>query len=179
MSRIHRVFGHVDLQTMLASSSSPQPEQNQPPSKKARLRTPDRPPSEKGRPLTGGPPWKPPSTAGAAEQDRPIPRHFEGIGKGSLGDNVPPPNWLCSSEGGAYQLAPGIKMTEEEIAKHIEEHYKPMKNVWRGNVTDLAKGMTVLWKGIKKGPRGGESTVAEWFHGKFHGWHDAWTAYVN
>ena len=29
-------------------------------------------------------------------------------------------------------------------------------------MTDLAKGMTVLWKDIKKGPRGRESTVPEW-----------------
>ena len=41
-----------------------------------------------------------------------------------------------------------------------------------GNILDLSTGMSVLWKGIKKGKSGGESTKYEYFNGKFHGWDD-------
>ena len=36
-----------------------------------------------------------------------------------------------------------------------------------------------LWKGIKKGKSGGESTKYEYFNGKFHGWADADWAWVS
>ena len=61
-------------------------------------------------------------------------------------------------------------MSPQEIDEWIQDNYKEVENAWEGNICDLSIGMSVLWKGIKKGKNGGESTTYEYFNGKFHGW---------
>jgi hypothetical protein len=63
-------------------------------------------------------------------------------------------------------------MSPQEIEVWIRDNYKEVGNAWEGNICDLSIGMSVLWKGIKKGRNGGESTTYEYFNGKFHGWDD-------
>ena len=53
----------------------------------------------------------------------------------------------------------GSRQLQREIAR-----------AWQGNVTELCLGMNCLWKGIKKGKSGGESTQYEYFNGIFRGW---------
>jgi hypothetical protein len=64
------------------------------------------------------------------------------------------------------------KKSPQEIDVWIRDNYKELGNGWEGNLRDLSRGMSVLWKGILKGKSGGESTKYEYFHGKFHGWSD-------
>ena len=67
----------------------------------------------------------------------------------------------------------GKVATEEEVQKMANgDYYKPLKWAWGGNISELTRDMDVLWKGVKKGKRGGESTAVEYFHGTFHGWFD-------
>jgi hypothetical protein len=70
-------------------------------------------------------------------------------------------------------------MSPQEIDAWVRDNYREMENAWQGNVTELARGMNCLWKGIKKGKSGGESTKYEYFNGKFHGWADADWAWVS
>ena len=113
--------------------------------------------------------------------------HFKGSGKGSLGEPVAPPQLLnpkaaaepgCSPPGWLAGR-PGKKMSPQEIDAWVRDNYREMENAWQGNVTELARGMNCLWKGIKKGKSGGESTKYEYFNGKFHGWADADWAWVS
>ena len=67
----------------------------------------------------------------------------------------------------------GNQAPEAEVQKMVNgDYYKPLRWAWGGNISELANNMDVLWKGVKKGKRGGESTAVEYFHGKFHGWFD-------
>ena len=101
--------------------------------------------------------------------------HFKGSGKGSLGEPVAPP----AEPVAPLQLSTGKKMSPQEIDAWVRANYKEMGNAWQGNVTELARGMNCLWKGIKQGKSGGESTKYEYFTGKFHGWADADFAIVS
>ena len=61
-------------------------------------------------------------------------------------------------------------MSPQEIGAWVRDNYKEIANAWQGNVTELCLGMNCLWKGIKKGKSGGESTQYEYFNGIFRGW---------
>ena len=107
--------------------------------------------------------------------------HFKGSGKGSLGDPIPLPQPLHvfrAEQPEAAELVDtrgntaGKKKSLQEIDVWIRDNYKELGNAWEGNLRDLSRGMSVLWKGILKGKSGGESTKYEYFHGKFHGWSD-------
>ena len=103
--------------------------------------------------------------------------HFKGSGKGSLGDMIPLPeplNVIRAEQPVASRPVDtaGKKMSPQEIDVWIGDNYKEVGNAWGGNILDLSTGMSVLWKGIKKGKSGGESTTYEYFNGKFHGWDD-------
>jgi hypothetical protein len=103
--------------------------------------------------------------------------HFKGSGKGSLGDTIPLPEPLNVSRAEQPVASRPVitackKMSPSEIDVWIRDNYKEVGNAWRGNILDLSTGMSVLWKGIKKGKSGGESTTYEYFNGKFHGWDD-------
>ena len=109
--------------------------------------------------------------------------HFKGSGRGSLGEPVAPLQ-LLNPKAAAEPVAPlqlsnaircgraGKKMSPQEIDAWVRDNFREMGNAWQGNVTELARGMNCLWKGIKKGKNGGESTKYEYFNGKFHGWAD-------
>ena len=105
--------------------------------------------------------------------------HFKGSGKGSFGDTIPHPEPLnvsraeqpvASEPADTRGNTAGKKMSPQEIDVWIRDNYKEVGNAWEGNIWDLSIGMSVLWKGIKKGKNGGESTTYEYFNGKFHGW---------
>ena len=107
--------------------------------------------------------------------------HFKGSGKGSLGDTIPHPEPLNVSRAEQPVASEpvdnrgntaGKKLSPQEIDGWIRHHYKEVGNAWTGNILELSTGMSVLWKGIKKGKSGGESTTYEYFNGKFHGWDD-------
>ena len=107
--------------------------------------------------------------------------HFKGSGKGSLGDTIPHPEPVNVSRAEQPVASEpvdnrgntaGKKMSPQEIDVWIRDNYKEVGNAWEGNILDLSTGMSVLWKGIKKGKSGGESTTYEYFNGKFHGWDD-------
>ena len=103
--------------------------------------------------------------------------HFKGSGKGSLGDRIPLPEPLNVSRAEQPVASRPVdtaskKMSPQEIDAWISDNYKEVRNAWEGNILDLSTGMSVLWKGIKKGKSGGESTTYEYFNGKFHGWDD-------
>jgi hypothetical protein len=122
-------------------------------------------------------------------------QHFKGSGRGSLGDAIPLPQPLddrTGSQGAAEHTQTGVtaaepaaavhlsnlivrsragkKMSPQEIGAWVRDNYKEIANAWQGNVTELCLGMNCLWKGIKKGKSGGESTQYEYFNGIFRGW---------
>jgi len=103
----------------------------------------------------------------------PPPPFFKGTGKGSLGDDVPmedvPLEEVPIEDVPVQEIPPPIKQTEAQIAQTIAEHYRPFPATWDGNVASLKKGMSVLWKGIKKTRSGNISGKVEYFNGIFHG----------
>ena len=171
--RIRLLFGYVDLATLMSSddldqrSRSPafgiiRTQMNEKGSGKANL----------GRTqLNSG-------DVSARPQQLPLGvEHFKGSGKGSLGDMIPLPeplNVIRAEQPVASRPVDtaGKKMSPQEIDVWIRDNYKEVGNAWGGNILDLSTGMSVLWKGIKKGKSGGESTTYEYFNGKFHGWDD-------
>ena len=173
--RIRLLFGYVDLATLMSSddlaqrSRSPafrifQTQMNEKGSGKANLgRT-----QMNSRDVSAGPQQLPLGV-----------EHFKGSGKGSLGDMIPHPEPLnviraeqpvASEPVDTRGNTAGKKMSPQEIDVWIRDNHKEVGNAWKGNILDLSTGMSVLWKGIKKGKSGGESTTYEYFNGKFHGW---------
>ena len=187
MARIRRLFGYVDLPTLMASADRDER------SRSPAHRIPSTQMIEKGSgkgslgDVMSGPQQLHAGAAslGAAEdtqtgltkaeRDFGL-EHFKGSGKGSLGDTIPVPQPLhdsIGSEGAAeHTRKAGKQMSPQEIDAWIQENYKELENPWQGNVTQLSSGMNCLWKGIKKGKNSGESTKYEYFNGIFHGWDD-------
>ena len=48
-------------------------------------------------------------------------------------------------------------------------YYETLRDLWAGDWSTLKKGDNVLWKGLKTGKKGQESTSYEFFNGVFHG----------
>ena len=163
MKRIRQLFGYVDLATLMASDDLDK-----------RSRSPE---------------LRIPSTQMEDVQ------HFKGSGKGSLRDAIPLPQPLhdrTGSLGAAEHTQTGVtaaepaaavhlsnlierrragkQMSPQEIGAWVRDNYREIANAWQGNVTELCLGMNCLWKGIKKGKSGGESTQYEYFNGIFRGW---------
>ena len=114
---------------------------------------------------------------------------YKGQGKyGSLGTPLP----LPVAESRSDDVATGSRPDEQasQIPKplpayspeEIEAQFGPDEDdyyrifpegFWNGkNIRDVRNGARVLWKGIKKGKSGGESTKEEYFSGLVHGWQD-------
>ena len=188
MKRIRQSFGYVDLATLMASDDFDQ-----------RSRSPRTgSPGAAEHTQTGVTAAEPAAAAYPSNptvRGRDDFEHFKGSGKGSLGDAIPLPQPLhdrTGSQGAAEHTQTGVtaaepaaalhlsnpilrsragkKMSPQEIDAWVRENYTEMANAWQGNVTELSRGMNCLWKGIKKGKSGSESTKCEYFNGKFHGW---------
>ena len=173
--RIRLLFGYVDLATLMSSDDLDQR------SRSPALRIFRTQMNEKGSGKANlGQTQMNSGDVSARPQQLPLGvEHFKGSGKGSLGDMIPHPEPLnviraeqpvASEPVDTRGNTAGKKMSPQEIDVWIRDHYKEVGNAWKGNILDLSTGMSVLWKGIKKGKSGGESTTYEYFNGKFHGW---------
>ena len=112
----------------------------------------------------------------------------KGYGKGNYGDPLPVPTLIpppppaslvgTSPEDAASaeareneevseMLPPGCPMPRQASAAQIErwvsENYKPLENV--ATDTPPRPGEHILWRGFKRGKRGGASTADEYFNG--------------
>ena len=176
MKRIRESFGYVDLATLMASVVCDQR------SRSPRIGSP----GAAEHTQTGGTAAEP---AVAANLSNPTQGGRYDSGRGSLGDAIPLPQLLHNrtvSQGATEHTQAGVtaaeptaallrsreckNMSPQEIDAWVRENYTEMTNAWQGNVTELSRGLNCLWKGIKKGKSGSESTVYEYFSGKFHGW---------
>ena len=54
-------------------------------------------------------------------------------------------------------------MTDAEVEEWIQSCFRPLKNI--SSKVPPEVGESVLWRGVKKGPAGQESTVCEFFNG--------------
>ena len=58
------------------------------------------------------------------------------------------------------------KPTSLQVEQWVNSEYMPMTNLsWE---SPPRVGQQVLWRGVKKGKRGGDSTKTEYFNGKIH-----------
>ena len=160
--------------------TTPKAPQPQPPEAAPTPEGPPREPSRYSRPSEK--PFKPPASSGF--------KPFKGEGRGSLGDPVPLPSREPASRpfkgggrGSADDAVPApepvatyptpIRYTPEEVERMLNGEYfkQPRRAFWKdGDLWSIKAGDHVLWMGLKKGKRGGQSTNKEYFNGIFHRW---------
>ena len=98
--------------------------------------------------------------------------HFKGEGKGSLGDAIPPgkADESATATPASSLVPPPKRPTAAEMAAYLSgNYYETLQDLWAGDWETLKKGDNVLWKGLKTGKKGQESTAYEFFNGVFHG----------
>ena len=98
--------------------------------------------------------------------------HFKGDGKGSLTDAVPvsKADESATATAASSSIPPPKHPTDAEMAAYMSgNYYETLQDLWAGDWETLKKGDNVLWKGLKTGKKGQESTTYEFFNGVFHG----------
>ena len=59
-----------------------------------------------------------------------------------------------------------IKSTKDQVEDWIATHFRPLRNLSQKLPPEI--GESVLWRGVKTGKSGGQSTVVEYFNGTVH-----------
>jgi len=95
---------------------------------------------------------------------------FKGYGKGNYGREIAPPEPLPQLSTTAKQeiieephVPPAREPTEEELNQWMSE-FEDLS----GFSGELVAGEVALWRGFKRGQRGGDSTKTEFFRGHIH-----------
>ena len=141
------------------------------------------PPSEEVAP-TPTPPLPPPPPAPAARSGVFVPGFgVKGEGKkGNYGVLIPPPSSVDAADlpsdaveapskkakpenpPSPVTCPPPIAATTEEVEQWIAETFRPLNNLSLKTPPEI--GESILWRGVKTGPRGNPSTKVEFFNAK-------------
>ena len=105
----------------------------------------------------------------------------------AAGDSPPPtqpdspePHDAFDRAGRGLKPPPAIAATPQYVEVWISEAFVPLDGI--SSLRPPPIGSDVLWKGFKKGRRGGPSSAVEWFNGTVHktvNEADGWYAHVS
>ena len=128
--------------------------------------------------LRGNSSWEAPFDV-QQQTSEPVAWLYKGEGKGgSLGVSVGSSRIVAADAGNAHALEKKIPHAEHPFtAEDVQDmfdtgHYRyPETPFWDGkDIWQVKRGTHCLWRNVLVGPRGGQSTKVELFHGEVQGW---------